>query len=116
MDMFLGSINVVLFVAIAVALIFKYRQSKQAGFLWLLLPLVLFPLLGLPMSAWIESSVEALQAGLPSVMFPFSLVESGTLTLGSLVASLDFLRHAVWSGFILFGILMLYRQPGSARE
>ncbi len=112
MLLFLGAINAVLFVAVAAALVFKYRKSGQTGFLWLLLPLVLLPLLGLPISYWIESSVDAIHAGQLNLMFPFSLVENGIMSLGSLVALLSYLRLSIWGAFILLGILMLYRQPG----
>ena len=114
MHMVLGALNMVLFVAVAVALVFKYRQSGQTGFLWLLLPLVFFPLLGLSMDYWIESSAAALHANQPNMMFPFSLVESGKMTLGSLVALLAYLRYAIWSAFILLGILTLFRKPSRA--
>jgi len=107
MNIGLGAINSALFVAVAVALVCKYRESRQSGFLWLVVSLVLFPLLSLPIAHWIKGAVDRLSAGEPNAVFPFSLVESGRMTLGSLLSFWNGASHIVWSGFVLVGILML---------
>ena len=107
MNIILGAINLALFVAVAVALVYRYRESRQSGFLWLAVPLVLLPLLSLPIAHWIKTSVDRLSASEPNAMFPFSLVESGRMTLGSLLSFWNGASHIVWSGFVLVGILML---------
>lgn len=113
----LGSINLALFVLIAVALALKHRQSGQRGFLWLTIPLALLPLLGVVVANWIEVSVDGLQATRPNVMFPFSLVESGRMSLGRVLSLLNVAQHLVWSTLVLVGILMFGRwQPRSSRN
>jgi hypothetical protein len=116
MTTILASINLALFVLIAVALVLKYRQSGQAGFLWLTMPLALLPLIGVIMANWIEVSVDELQAASSNVAFPFSLVESGRMSLGSLLSLLNIAQHLVWSTLALVAILMFGRGQDHERN
>jgi hypothetical protein len=116
MDIILGAINLALFVAVTVALVYRYRESRQSGFLWLAVPLVLLPLLSLPIAHWIKASVDRLSRGEQSAMFPFSLVESGRMTLGSLLSFWNGISHIVWSGFVLVGILLLRERCHGQRK
>ena len=108
--MVFGLINVVLFVVIAVALARKYRQLGHAGFLWLIMPLALLPLVGVVIANWIKVSVDGLHATPPNVTFPFSLVESGRMSLGSLLSFMNTAQHLVWSTLVLVGLLMFGRR------
>jgi hypothetical protein len=110
MTMVLGLINVALFVVIALALARKHRQSGQAGFLWLTMPLALLPLGGVVITNWIKVSVDGLHATPTNVTFPFSLVESGRMSLGSVLSLLNTAQHLVWSALVLAGILMFRRR------
>lgn len=107
MNAVLGVINVALFAAIGVALARQYRQSGRSGFLWLALPLVLLPLFGLLIAYWAQPLVDRLTAGEITGVFPFTLVEAGRLTLGSLLCVLNGAEHIVWSVFVLVGLHML---------
>jgi hypothetical protein len=49
----LGATTLVLYLAVAVLLVWKYRRTRNAGFLWLGLPLVLLPLVALPLALWL---------------------------------------------------------------
>lgn len=112
----LGAINVALFVLIAAALAFKHRQSGQAGFLWLTMPLALLPLIGVVVANWIEVSIDGLQATPPHVTFPFTLVESGRMSLGRLLSFLNMVQHLAWSTLVLIGILMFRRRQDHERN
>ena len=105
-----GAVNMALFVVIAYALMYKYRQTRQLGFLWLAIPLVLLPFTGLMIANGIRTAVDALAAGQITGTFPFSLVESGQLTLGTLLSMLNVAEHLVWSSFTIAGIFMLKLQ------
>ena len=111
MNIVLDAINVGLFVAVSVWLWRMYNDSWQRGFLWLGLPLVLLPFLSLPIARWIKAGVDSLSAGEPNAAFPFSLVESGQLTLGTLIFVWNGLSHIVWSGCVLAALLM-FKQGG----
>jgi len=102
-------VGVVLYLAIIVALVQKYRTTSDHGFLWLGLPLVLMPLLRFPIAHWLSGTVDQLAKGEHVGFFPFTLVERGEMTIGSLVTLFASVEHLVWSGLILLAILMLHK-------
>lgn len=111
MTTLLAVLNGILFLTVAGVLFQKYRRTRDRGFLWLAIPLVLFPLLGFPLAYALRHVVDRLSAGETIGVYPFTLVESGKMTLGNLVTLLGYFRHAIWSAFVLLGVLMLCRQP-----
>ncbi len=109
MNAVIGIANGALLIGVAAALIYRYVKSRQRGFLWLAIPLVLFPLLSAPIAYWTVASVNSLSTGQTGTSFPFSLVESGRMSLDTLTAMLDGLIRILKSVFLLVGILMLRR-------
>jgi hypothetical protein len=74
-------VDVVLSLAIITALVQKYRWTRDQGFRWLTLPLVVMPLLSFPLRHW----VDRLASGRGVGFFPFTLVERGEMSIGSLI-------------------------------
>ena len=110
----LAVITSVLYCAVAVLLLWKYRATKDAGFLLLGLPLVLLPLVALPLALWIQAGVDRLALGLQVNAFPFTLVEQGRLTMGRLLTLLNLLEHVAWGVLSLVAVLAL--QPRRAKD
>ena len=105
--------GVVLYLAIIAVLAHKYRRTRDQGFLWLGVPLVIWPLLNVPLSYWLRFAMDRLASGGRVGFFPFTLVEQGQMTLGSLVSLLASVQQLVWSGLMLAAILMLHKaKPG----
>jgi hypothetical protein len=102
-------VDVVLSLAIMAALIQKYRLTRDQGFLWLGLPLVVMPLLSFPLRHWIDRLVGGRGVG----FFPYTLVERGEMSIGNLVALLGKVQHWVTLGLFLIAILMLYKAKPS---
>ena len=102
-----GATVFVLYSAVAVLLVWKYRRTRDAGFLWLSLPLVLLPLVALPLAFWLQAGVDRLALGQQFSAFPFTLVEQGRLTLGGLLTLLNLVEHTVWGVLSLVAILAL---------
>ena len=71
----LAVITSILYCAVAVLLLWKYRATRDAGFLWLGPPLVLLPLVALPVALWLQAGVDRLALGQQVSSFPFTLVE-----------------------------------------
>jgi hypothetical protein len=97
-----------LYLAIVAGLVQKYRRTNDQGFLWLGLPLVVMPLavmplLRFPLGHWLDRLASGRGVG----FFPFTLVERGEMTIGSLVALFGSVQHLVSLGFFLIAILML---------
>ena len=113
MAVILGTLNTIMFLALVVVFALKYRQTRDPGFLWLAVSLVLFPLLGMflgaPIAHWIKLNVDKLASGEPVGTFPFTLVESGRMTVGSLFAVFSSVQHLAWTAFVLVAVLMLCR-------
>lgn len=103
----LGATTFILYIAVAVLLAWKYRETKDAGFLWLSLPLVLLPLVALPLALWQQEGVDRLVCGQEVSVFPFTLVTQGRITLGGLLTLLNLLEHAVWGVLSLVAILAI---------
>ena len=99
--------TLVLYSAAAVLLVRKYRRTKDAGFLWLGLPLVLLPFVALPLALWLQVGVDRLALGQQVSSFPFTLVEQGRLTMGSLLTRLNLMEHVVWGILSLVAVLAL---------
>jgi hypothetical protein len=99
--------GIVLYLAIIAALVHKYRRTRDQGFLWLGVPLVIWPLLGVPLGYLFQHAVDKLISGGQVGFFPFTLVEQGKTTVGNLVVVLVSVRQLVWSGLMLAAVLML---------
>ncbi|MGD9874860.1 MAG: hypothetical protein AB7T27_11430 [Kiritimatiellia bacterium] len=103
----LSVVTFILYFAVADLLIWKYRKTRDSGFLWLSLPLVLLPVVALPIALWVQAGVDRLALGEQINAFPFTLVEQGHLTLGGLLTLLNLLQHVVWGILSLIAILAL---------
>jgi len=101
----LGATTFVLYSAVAVLLAWKYRRTRDAGFLWLGLPLVLLPLVALPLALWLQAGVDRLTLGQQVSTFPFTLVEQDRLTMGGLLTLLNLVEHVVWGILSLVAVL-----------
>lgn len=100
-------VTFVLYLAVAVLLVRKYRRTGNAGFLWLGLPLVLLPFVALPLALWLEAGVDRLALGQQISIFPFTLVEQGRLTMGQLLTRLNLVEHVIWGLLSLLAVLVL---------
>jgi hypothetical protein len=93
-------------VVIAGALVYKYWRTGDRGFLWLGLPVVVLP--ALPIGLGMRWAVDRLQSGEGVGFFPFTLVERGQMSIGSLLSLVGSCVHTVYTVLILIGILLLY--------
>ena len=110
----LGAIALVLYVAVAVLLVWKYRMTRDAGLLWLGLPLVLLPIAALPLALWLQAGVDRLELGQHISTYPFTLVEQGRLSTGSLLTLLNLVEHVAWGVLSLVAVLAI--QPHRAKH
>jgi len=103
----LGAATFVLYAAMAVLLVWKYGRTRDAGLLWLGLPLVLLPVVALPLALWLQAGVDRLVLGGQAHAFPFTLVAQGRLTLGRLLTLLNLVEHLAWGILALVAVLVL---------
>jgi hypothetical protein len=101
-----------LYIALAIALVWKYTRTHDAGFLWLGAALVLYPLaaalLGHETRVLIDRTIHG-----QSVVYPFSLVERGQMPLGSLMFILGGVGQMIRLGLFFVAVLYLCRTSGA---
>ena len=102
-------LNVIAFIGIVCVMVIKYRNTRDRGFIWLGLALVIWPLVAYCLEAGERVLINRLSEGQTVSLYPFSLVSQGRITIGKLVATLGSFRSFIKSVLILTGLAMLYR-------
>jgi len=95
-------------ILIACAIVAKYLRTRNFGFVILGCGVLLWPLLYGLLRIGIDVMSNRMLHG-EHVLFPFSLVKEGRITLGDLLALSSYGSKVIQSGFILVGILMVGR-------
>ena len=110
----LVALALVLHLAIAVVLVRKYLRTRDVGFVWLGLAVVIWPLVSRLLEHGELVLIDRLVKGQSVGYFPFSLVERGQITIGGLVTSLNLLQQLVGIGLLLVAVLYLYKTKGNS--
>ena len=99
-----------MYAALTGALVFRYIRTHDAGFLWLGLAVVIWPLIaGMISNLWLRSAIERLAAGQKVGMFPFTLVENAQMTLGSLMMILSYVNQLINQGLFFIAVVKIAR-------
>jgi hypothetical protein len=111
--MILAVLAILLHLAIAVVLVRKYLRTRDVGFVWLGVAVVVWPivsrLLELGERTLIDRVVRHEWAG----VYPFSLIERGQMTLGELVSSLALVQQLIGVCLLLVAVLYLSKTKSS---
>lgn len=113
MNRSLGVVAFILYIAVAILLVRRYRGTGDKGFLLLGLPLVISPLVALPLAMWLQTGVDRLIAGREVNSFPFTLVQQGRLSMGALLTVLNLVQHVIWG---ISSLMAVYVLKGSRRK
>jgi len=105
----LVALSVVMFGSMAVVLLMQYRRTRDPGFIWLAIPLLIGPLFGTALHYWNQHVIDRLMSGTPVDLYPYSLVAEGKMALGTFVAAQAQWAWLVKSGLVLVGLASLYR-------
>jgi len=108
-ELWLWALMVIVYGGIAAVLLVQYRRTRDAGFLWLAVPLAVWPLLAIPFTCWHRVLINRLMSGEPVSMYPYSLVAQGEMTLGSLTHALTRWAWLAQSALILLALTRFYR-------
>jgi hypothetical protein len=100
--------------AIAMTAGVKYRRTRDIGFLWLGLALVVWPLAEGLLVSWQRPAFERLVSGESVGYFPFSLVKAGKMTPGELVVTLRYCYRLIGLTLGLLAVAFLHRRKQSA--
>ncbi len=104
----LAVLSMVLYAAVLVAVVVGYVRTRNSGFVWLGVAIVVWPL------AWslltrtvIRPEIDQLSMGRPARIFPFTLVERGRMTLGMLVMVQAYVARIGRYALILIAVVKL---------
>lgn len=95
-------------VAIAVALVIRYLQTKNVGFLWMCGAVFVWPRAWAFLGRWIISRVATKQ---PMHWFPANVVQQGKMTIGAFVVSFNSIQEIVGMILLFVAIIYLGRRP-----
>ena len=103
----LAALAVVLHFVIAIVLVRKYLRTRDLGFVWLGVAVVIWPLVSLLLELGERSLIDGIAHHRVVGFYPFSLVEHGQMTIGGLVASLSLVQQLIGICLLLVAVLYL---------
>lgn len=95
-------------IAIAVILVRKYMRTRDAAFIWLGAAVVVWPLVSKLLDGGARILIDRAIRHQP-VVYPFSLIETGSITIGRLVAGLAIGQQLIGVVLLLVAVVCLYR-------
>ena len=111
----LAVIALLLHVAIAVILVRKFIQTRDIGFIWLGAAVVIWPLLSKLLDAGERVLIVRTMNHQWAAFYPFTLVERGQITLGSLVTLLAIFEQLIGVCLLLIAVLYLAKTKNDPR-
>jgi hypothetical protein len=105
----LEALNLVVYLAIVVIFIRMYFRTRDVGFLWLGVAVIVWPYVSGLLQAGERSITDRLLHQEPVGVYPFTLVERGQMTMGTLIASLSYGHLLIGHGLMLTALVYLSR-------
>lgn len=103
----LMSIDLVLQLALVVVLVGRYLRTRNIGFVWLGVAVVVWPFLSSLLNRGVRALLSQASSGHSVPLFPFNLIQSGRMTAGSLVESFASVRNGIGIALLLVAALYL---------
>jgi len=110
----LDTLGLVLYLGISVVLVLKYFRTRDAGFIWLGVAIVIWPLVSRLLVYGELVFVDRLVHGHAVGFFPFSLVERQQMSAGFLINSLNLTQQLIGACLLLIAVLSLSRAKSAA--
>src|SRR5579862_572636 len=95
---------IALYLALAVVLTRKYVRTHDIGFIWLGVAVFIWPLLSKVLDRGINVLIERLLRHQSIGVYPFTLVEHGDITIGSLLTAIATARQFVGVALLLVAV------------
>jgi hypothetical protein len=108
-----AALAVISYLAIAVMLVRKYLHTREAGFIWLGVAAIVWPVVSRILDRGGHSLIERAVNDQSISFYPFSLIErgirGGDITIGGFDAALATGQQLVGAVLLLVAVLYLYR-------
>jgi len=110
----LADLTWVLYLALAVVLVRKYLRTRDAGFVWLGVAVVIWPLVSRFLDHGEGVLFNRIITGHPVGFYPFSLVEQRQMSIVVLADSLISLQQLIGVCLMLVAALYLYKAKSNS--
>jgi hypothetical protein len=108
-NIILAALALILHIAIAIILVRKFLKTRDVGFIWLGVAVVIWPLVSRLFERGEHVFIDRLARHQSVGFYQFSLVERGQMTLGNLVVSLALFQQLIGICLLLVAVLYLAR-------
>jgi hypothetical protein len=102
----LAGVMLLCYIAIVALLVRQYLRTREIGLIWLAVAVVVWPFMSRMLQTGEKVFFDLLARHQAVELFPFSLVESGQLTMGSLVSLLAYAQQLI--GVVLLLVACFY--------
>jgi hypothetical protein len=109
LTIFLLSFIAVLAVALFVVLILKYLRTRDVGFVWLGVAVVIWPIVSNLLNRGERIGIDRVTSGRSVGIFPFTLIERGETSIGNFVSTLALLHFLVGIALLFIAVFYLCR-------
>lgn len=107
---------IILHIVLALLLARKYLLTRGVAYLWLGVAVILWPIITRVLDYGEGILIRRLGSGQLIGFYPFSLVERGQMTIGSLLLSLNLLQQFIGVGLLLVAVLYLCKDQGKLQS
>jgi hypothetical protein len=108
MYLFIG-IGILLYVAVLGVLVRKYIRTRDVGFLWLGVAVILWPGVRGILDIVKQSTISLLLSGQPAKWYPANLVHRGQMSVGYFAASFNMVESMIGMLLLLIAVSYLGR-------
>jgi hypothetical protein len=96
-------------VSLFMVLVIKYLRTRDVGFVWLGVAVVIWPVVSSLLNRGERLGIDRVISGRSVGFFPFTLVERGQTSVGNLSTTLALLHNLVGIGLLFIAVFYLCR-------
>jgi hypothetical protein len=105
----LATLTLICYIAIVALLVRQYLRMRDPGLIWLAIAVVLWPLMSSMLQAGEKVFIDRLIHHQSVGIFPFSLVERGLISVGSLMLYFAYAQQLIRVVLLLIAVIYLSR-------
>jgi len=105
----LATLTLICYIAIVALLARQYLRMREPGLIWLAVAVVVWPFISRMLQTGEKVLIDRLARHQPVGFFPFSMVENGRITMGSLTLLLTYTQQLIGVALLLVAVFYLSR-------
>ena len=108
-----SALTLILYLAIAAVLVRKDLRTRDVGFVWLGVAVVIWPVVSRLLEYGERVVIDRLVRGKEVGFYPFTLVERGQISVGGLIELLNLAEQVIGSALLLVAVIYISRTKNS---